>query len=262
MAGNEKRSIVLQERDRQLFQELATLRVADREQLKVVGEFGSVSRVNVRLLQLVRAGLLRRFFLGSGGAGRKALYALTPKAAQLVNVPLRGPRRKHGETLVADFFIEHQLEINRVYCTLKFNPIPVAGAFFRRWVTFTEPIAKAHKVIPDGYFELGTSNGVLSSFLELDLGHESLKVWKEKVRAYLSFAISGEYGRMFGEGRFRVAVIANSERRMQSIRSAIAPMSEKIFWFASLERIRKETLFGPVWLRPQGNRSQPFMENQ
>ncbi len=95
MAGNEKRSIVLQERDRQLFQELATLRVADREQLKVVGEFGSVSRVNVRLLQLVRAGLLRRFFLGSGGAGRKALYALTPKAAQLVNVPLRGPRRKH-----------------------------------------------------------------------------------------------------------------------------------------------------------------------
>lgn len=260
MAGNEKRSIVLQSRDWRLLHELSTLYVADREQLKSAGGFGSISRVNARLLQLVRAGLLRRFFLGSGGAGRKALYALTPKAARLVDVPLRGPRRKHGETLIADFFIEHQLEINRVYCALKFTPIPVAGVLFRRWVTFAEPLTKTHKLIPDGYFELETPRGILSSFLEVDLGHEGLRVWKEKVGAYLNLAISGDYERRFGEPRFRVAVIANSERRMQSIRSAVAPITERIFWFASLERIVKETIFAPVWLRPRGDQSQEFIE--
>lgn len=261
MSGTRKRSIVLQERDRRLLQELSVLRVADREQLKIAGGFGSTSRVNVRLLQLVRAGLLRRFFLGSGGVGRKALYALTPQSAQFVNVPLRGPRRKSGETLVADFFIEHQLEINRLYCALKFNPIPVAGAFFRRWATFSEPLTKAHKLIPDGYFEFGTPYGVASAFLEVDLGHESLKVWKEKVRSYLNFAVSGEHARVFGEARFRVAVVANSERRMQSIRSAVASITEKIFWFTSLERIAKETFFGLIWRRPRGNQSQAFLEN-
>ena len=118
----------------------------------------------------------------------------------------------------------------------------------------------AHKLIPDGYFELGTPTGILSAFLEVDLGNESLKVWEPKGRAYFNLAMSGDGVRMFGQGRFRVAVIANSERRMESVRSAVAPLTEKIFWFASLERIAKETLFCSVWLRPRGSQSQGFME--
>ena len=115
MTGNNGRGIVLQARDRQLLQELAVMRVVDREQAKIVAGFGSTTRANVRLLALTRAGLLRRFFLGAG-AGRKALYAMSAKGAQLVGVPMRGPRRQSDEVLVADFFVQHQLTVNEIYC--------------------------------------------------------------------------------------------------------------------------------------------------
>ena len=133
MTGNNKRrGLVVQPRDRKLLEELAIMRVVDREQAKIVAGFGSTTRANARLLALTRAGLLRRFFLGS----RKSLYALSEKGAQLAEVPLRGPRRRQDETLVADFFIEHQLAINNVYCAVKCGVIPVEGVSFRRWLAF------------------------------------------------------------------------------------------------------------------------------
>ncbi len=92
-------------------------------------------------------------------SGGKALYALSEKGAQLAGVPLRGPRRRQNETLVADFFVEHQLAINDVYCALKFGAIPVAGVSFRRWLAFHEPITEELRLIPDGYVELATPTG-------------------------------------------------------------------------------------------------------
>src|SRR5882724_2210165 len=86
--GNNHRSIVVQERDRHLLRELGVMRVVDREQAKTVAGFGSITRVNARLLALTRAGLLRRFFAGTTAGGAKALYALSAKGAQLIGVPL------------------------------------------------------------------------------------------------------------------------------------------------------------------------------
>ena len=84
MAGNRRVGIVLQERDRRLLAELNVMRVADREQAQTAGGFGSVTRVNARLLALTRAGLLRRFFIGTSGTGQKALYTLSASGAQVV----------------------------------------------------------------------------------------------------------------------------------------------------------------------------------
>src|SRR4051812_39611471 len=97
MVGNDHRRLVLQDRDRHLFRELAVLRVIDREQAKIVAGFASTTRTNARLLALSRAGLLRRFFLGTTGGGQKALYALSQKGATLLDLPYRGPRRKQEE---------------------------------------------------------------------------------------------------------------------------------------------------------------------
>jgi hypothetical protein len=99
MIGNNH--LILQPRDLHLLREVAEMRVLDREQAKIVARFGSTTRANTRLLALVRTGLLRRFFLGSGG-GRRALYALTSRGAQVIGVPLRGPRRPQDALLVAD----------------------------------------------------------------------------------------------------------------------------------------------------------------
>jgi hypothetical protein len=111
MAGNNRRGIVIQERDRRLLRELAVMRVIDREQARCVAGFGSTTQVNARLLGLTRTGLLRRFFLGTKSGGQKALYALSRNGAMLVDVPFRGPRRAQDQVLVADFFITHQLSI-------------------------------------------------------------------------------------------------------------------------------------------------------
>jgi len=135
-----KRGLIVQPRDLDLLRELALMRVADAGQLMRASGFHSKTRINARLLALHRAGLLRRFFLGSGG-GRKALYAISPKGAQMIQVPCRGPRRRGDTTLVADFFVQHQLAVNTVYCDLKFGAIPVEGVRFVHWLAFHEPVA-------------------------------------------------------------------------------------------------------------------------
>jgi hypothetical protein len=254
-----RRGLIVQPRDREILQQLAVMRVADREQVKIAAGFGSTTRVNTRLLALTRAGLLRRFFLGSGG-GRKALYALSAKGAQVAQVPCRGPRRRQDEMLVADYFIQHQLSINAVYCGLKFGRIPVQGVSFVNWLAFHEPLVAGLSLIPDGYVEFAIPTGIDASFIEVDLGHEGLPVWKEKTRHYLQLALSGAYERQFRQPRFRVLVLANSERRLHSIRATVAGITQKIFWFAPLSATGGEKFFGPVWLRPIGEIQQPFFK--
>lgn len=254
MPGTEH--IVLQPRDREFLKELSVMRVIDHAQAKAVAGFGSMDRANKRLLKLTRAGLLRRFFLGSGG-GRKALYALSEKGARSVGVPLRGPRRPHGAVLVADSFVDHQLAVNALYCALKFGALP-EGTAFRRWITFGESITPELRLIPDGYVELASPTAVIAAFIEVDLGNESLRVWREKVRKYLQLAVSGAYGRLFGSERFHVLVAANSARRMESLRRAVSQETQKIFRFVTLEVARTQ-FFGSVWKRPTGDLTEPLI---
>jgi hypothetical protein len=240
-------------------QELALMRVVDREQAKLVGGFGSTTRVNVRLLKLTRAGLLKRFFLGTSASGRKALYTLSQKGATLVQVPKRGPRHRSEESIAADFFIEHQLAVNEIYCGLRYHRRLPEGIFPASFRGFFQPITPGLRLIPDGYAVLNTPSGVIAAFLEVDLGNERLSVWREKVRSYLHLATSGTFEKEFQEHRFRVLVIANSDGRMRSIRKAVLPLSQKVFWFTTLNSIRESGLCNALWVRPPGN-AQPFLE--
>ena len=256
MAGNNGNGMVIQERDVDLLQELSVMRVLDREQAKIVAGFGSTTRVNARLLALTRAGLLRRFFLGTSAGGTKALYALSAKGAQLIGVPLRGPQRRKDEILAADFFVQHQLTVNDMYCALKFGPLPPRVSF-NRWLSFFAPITEGLRLIPDGYAELQAPSGIVAAFLEVDLGHEHLPVWRKKVDSYLQFAMTGNAGTLHRP--FRVLVVAPTDRRVQSIRKVVAEKTLKIFWFASLDVITRDGLFSSAWLRPKGEERLPLI---
>lgn len=258
MDGTE--GIILQPRDLKFFKELSVLSVADHSQTMIVAGFGSVSRANRRLRQLTRAGFLRRFFLGSGG-GRKALYSLSEKGAHAGRVPARGLRRPQGAILSADYFVEHQLQVNSIYCRVKFGSIPVEGISFHRWIAFHESIAPELKLKPDGYVEFRSSSEAVALFLEVDLGTESLAIWKEKTRKYLELALSGTFFRSFGHDRFRVIVVANSERRLESLRKTIRAVTEKIFRFATLETAQTK-FFEPIWGRPNGDQPESLFEQQ
>jgi hypothetical protein len=249
--------MLVQLRDLGFLRLLATLGVVDRDLFMLVAGFHSITRANTRLLQLVRAGLLRRFFLGTGG-GRKALYALSPKGAFLAAVPYRGPRRKKEETLLADYYVQHQLTVNRIYAALAHRPVPVPGVSYGIWLSFYESITPNHRLIPDGYVELTTSAGKLCAFVEVDLGNEGLAVWREKALNYRAFALSGEFAERFHEERFRVLVLVNSERRLKSIRKTVAAVTEKVFWFATLESVNNN-LFAPVWYRAGDDQPRPLV---
>lgn len=243
---------MIQDRDLRLLREIAVLRIVDREQVKRIAGFRSTRRTNSRLLTLARGGLLRRFFLGTEGGGQKALYALSKAGARLVDAPLRGLRRTQNEVLVADFSVMHQLAVNELHCAVRFGPVPASDVQFGKWVSFNEWLEPGTRLIPDGYFEMASGEKILAAFVEVDLGHESLSVWKEKVARYLRYAVSGEFAKRFGQSQFRVLVVANSERRMQSLRAATRSLTEKVFWFSTFEAVIRGGFWSAAWLRPGG----------
>jgi hypothetical protein len=95
--------------------------------------------------------------------------------------------------------------------------------------------------------------------LEVDLGHESQTIWKGKAEHYLQLAISGKYREQFRHERFRVLVVANSERRLHSIRRTVAQITQRIFWFATLTSLGNE-FFAPVWYRPTEHQPTSLIE--
>ncbi|MGA2005708.1 MAG: replication-relaxation family protein [Terriglobales bacterium] len=260
MAIDNKNGLVLQDRDRHLLRELAGLRIIDREQAKLIAGLGSTTRANARLLALTRAGLLKRYFLGTAGPGQKALYGISRKGAVIGNAPYRGLQRRADEPIIADLFVLHQLAVNDLYCSLKYVPIPLPGVTFQRWVHFFQPIVPEIRLIPDGYVEFATEGRPVAAFLEIDRGVETRKTWTEKTERYLQLARTGTFTRLFHKPGFDVLVIANSERRVRSIREAVAPLTTKLFWFSTFEAVRGPAFFGFVWLRPSGENRVSLIE--
>ena len=110
-----------------------------------------------------------------------------------------------------------------------------------------------------GYLELATPSGTVASFLEVDLGTEPLRIWREKVESYLQFARRREHERLLGQEEFGVAVVAHSEKRAESIRQTVAKQIDRIFWFTDFTAIQRDDFFGRVWLRPTGDTRHAFL---
>lgn len=250
MAGNNRTGIVLQERDLRLMEALETMRVINREQAKVVAGFTSTRRANDRLLTLSRAGFLKRAFIGS----REAVYWLPGKALQQ-----RNGKRDDAIAEPAALFLKHQLEINRLHLLVRYSSIPVSGWWFATWQGFQKPLSATIPLIPDGYFELGSAQGFRPAFVEVDLGTEAVPIVAKKAQLYLQLAASGEFSQIFGRNQFRVLVITTSDRRLQNIRQAIAKLTDKIFWFATLDVISPEKFWAASWFRPTGDQLQSLL---
>jgi hypothetical protein len=262
MNGNKATPMILQTRDLEFLKILGTsARIVDREQAMKFAGFSSVTRVNNRLLKLTRNGFLRRYFLGTLKGGSKALYALSPKGADIAGVKNnRAIIRPKDSLLVGDPFVQHQLSVNSVQIAVGYSDLTAFNSSFQGWRDFAEPLSKAIALIPDGYFSVQTPHGVRPAFVEVDQGTESLKVWNKKASLYLQSAISGAFKQIFNLDQFRVLVVANSERRLLSIRKAIQKQTAKIFWFATLEEINRAGLWSPIWLRPEGDHKQALLE--
>ncbi len=262
MNGNKDRSMILQPRDLEFFRVLAaSVRIVDREQAMKFAGFSSVTRINTRLLKLTANGFLRRYFLGTLKGGSKALYTLSPKGAAAASIRNnRAVIRPKESLLIGDPFVQHQLNINATHIAARYSDLSAFNSSFQFWRDFTGPLSKVIPLIPDGYFSIQTPQGMRPAFIEVDQGTESLKVWTKKASLYLQLALSGTFKQLFQHEQFRVLVMANSARRLLSIRSAVQKQTTKIFWFATLEEINRTGLWSPIWFRPEGDQKQALFE--
>lgn len=258
MTGNSAKSgLILTARDERLLHLLVDLRIADRDQIAKGCGFTSVTRVNARLLKLVQAGLLRRFFVGTRAGGMKGIYSLSARSARQfagAGTPLQ---RAAESILSGDAFVSHQLAINEIHLALRFD-LP-AQARFTKWLRLRRPISKTHLLIPDGYCELEVRAESVPVFLEVDLGTEKLSVLDGKFGTYLALALSGEFVRVFGRNRFRVLVVTESERRLENLRVLAGKHTTKLFWFSTLEAIKRSGPFAAIWKRPEGSQCVPLI---
>lgn len=259
MAGNSAATrMVLQARDRRLLGELHALRVARREDAATVAAFGSVTRVNARLLALTRAGYLRRVAAASERGGRQYLYIVTRRGAAeagvaYVPVPLKARTLVGGQPS-----FEHQLRLNALYLRLA-HGLPAGSPVMAAWRTFSAEVAPGLRLIPDAYFELDTAKGPLSVFVEIDQGTESHRVWRGKVEAYMQLAASGAFGARFRRDRFRVAVVVPSVRRVRTLQRTVAALTTKLFWLATHDAASGDDPLGPTWYRPSRPDPEPFI---
>jgi len=253
MTGSRRVGTVLQKRDLHLLSEVGVMRIIDRESAKAAAKFGSTTRANTRLLALTRACLLRRFFVGTVGSGRKAIYTLSAKGRALVAAKLGGINRASGRLVVGDAFVEHQTGINEIYLALKYRSALTSASRLSRWLTFCQSISDAVKLTPDAYLEIRAGDTLRAMFLEVDLGTEALSEWEKKASYYLQLAVSGEFLKRFRQPQFRVLVVANSDRRIANIRATVARSTDKIFWFTTFETINRDGFWSPIWLRPTGD---------
>jgi len=246
-------------RDLALFRALALARVLDADQVATVCKFRSVRRTNRRLLKLVRAGLLRRWFIGSSTGGPKALYGLSPQSAALIG-EARGTlvHWKRDAVLTGNLFLTHQQAVNEMLIQVRFQPLP-PDFVCERWTNFHEPISRSVPLMPDGYFEVRQRDTVFPMFLEMDLGTETSKAWRRKAELYLKFALGGEFERIFLVKRFQVLVVLPSTRRMEAVRETIAKRTEKLFWLSTRDQVRSEGFMAPIWLRPVGHAKVPLV---
>ena len=249
MTGNRIYGAIVQERDILLFRELGTLRVVDREMAKVAAGFRSTTRVNERLLKLTRLGLLRRFFAPSENGAMKAVYGLTPKSAALVDVTTADFSIVTKGRVSRSAFLEHQMRVNEVYLQAKFRPHP-EGLAFLRWISSRHSLAASVPLVPDGYLEIQTPTGIRSQFIEIDLGTESSKAIAAKAEKYLQLAITGKFQEIFKRSRFQVLLITTGPKRLASVRQSVSRVTDKIFWFSTLDAVSKQGLWSPIWQRP------------
>ena len=249
--------LLLQQRDLTLLKTLSLLRIVDREQARVICGFNSLTRVNSRLLKLTRAGLLKRFFFVGELGGKRAVYSLSRKGADLIGIPTAGLNRPQDSFLIGDRYTAHTLAVGQVYCMAFCTGSDAATA--ENWQGFQKAVSPAVPVVPDGYFEIHTKAIVRPMFLEVDLGTEGLPVWNKKIMQYRQLAASGEFERLFSRPRFAVLVVAASERRMHSLRKETSQITSKLFYFSTLHRIEQQGFWSASWFRPEGEQTQPLI---
>lgn len=191
-------------RDIALLRLLAFLMVMSRDQILKFGLFTSVTRLNTRLRQLIKLGLIRRldtsFFTQS-------LYILGPKAHEVLTGQEASLAKSRS---VSPRFIQHALTVTDVRLALTGR----SDGEWRYEQTLWRklPGLDTYEIRPDGLLI-----GKVPIFVEVDLGHVSLPKFRKKLVAYRALALSGSCQYLYGFSDFRLLVVTTGKLRSRHL---------------------------------------------
>jgi hypothetical protein len=234
--------------------------------------FPSSQAANVRLRRLWENGYVERYFLPTliFHGSSEALYMLDRKGADIVSVGmgierakvLQGMRYLKWKTGTSSFL----LTLDHTLATAEFRiafeeaviehpemrhcgwiPERLCQEEYRHW-NHTEGKVKG-KFRPDGFSQYEYQDRLFSFFVEVDLATMSNKAFAGKVQRYLDYSKSGRYQDRFGTRFFRVLVATVGSERLKNLKQTTEKLTDNIFWFTTLENIRREKFFGKVWHR-------------
>jgi protein involved in plasmid replication-relaxation len=249
------RRVIVQARDRNLFNALSDLRMADRLQVMRLAPFGSASRANIRLLSLIKEGYLERIFIGTRDNGRKAVYSLSAQGATVVGKPGRASIGR-PQRVFKELFAEHQIFVTETALAIKAVPPPYSVG---KIVCPERAVSGDIPLIPDAYAEVRGPKGVIALYIEVDMGTENAKLWRVKAERYRQLAVSGAFEQLTGHQRFHVLVLATTDSRVESLRRVVSGVTSKLFWFASFEIIKSGHFWSRAWFRPSGEEKVPLL---
>jgi hypothetical protein len=260
-AGRQAPRIQLTDRDRAILYDCFHHRFLPAS-LLCERHFGSITRARTRLRLLFHHGYLDRTFPPTAGpATAEAVYSLGPAAAAelaaaygLDPADVRRRRKK-----VEPLFAAHQLLITRFRLAIGHAGAP-HGVAVKGWrdeadalLDFEARTLKGQlervRLTPDGLGWIESKRARFAFCLEADRGTMTVGRVQQKFERYLYAQAAGAVRALIGADRFRVLVVAPSERRLQSLAAAAVRAGSPNAWLATEEALAADPVLDPVWTR-------------
>lgn len=261
-------------RDVRIVSAVCDMRFLTREQIQqLLFSPSTASYCKRRLALLYHNAYLDRIYVPSMNAfgSTKAIYVLAPKGASVVardrKVEVRELEWRPGHNDRELYFLRHTLAVNdfRISVTLAAATRGLSLAWtderalrrreMKDYVRDPAHHGRRLAVVPDGYFTLHDGERTSAFALEIDRATVEEKPFKDKIRAYGEWKVTGAYERRYGTKSLRVlwvvADVTRDSTRLERIKCwCEAEGGRSLFWFAMLDDLTAETiLVAPVWLK-------------
>lgn len=267
--------MILQHRDKEIIKTVYAFRVISRQQIQQMFGINGTRRINQLLRKLYDHKYLSRCFLHNMHGIAKAIYYLGPHGAVLVaeelGVDLNVIKRKRKATSkLHELFLNHALGLNDIRITFNIGIKNYPEMDLERWINDNDCHQEYHVSVhgetvirrfrPDGYFRIVYQGKLLSCFVEFDRSTMTIGRFVGKAQSYIDFGSLGYYQKRFGVRYFRVLVVTKTAERLDNLKTAVEKVTDKLFWFTTIDRITPDTVFAPVWQRVGKHQLYPLIE--
>lgn len=193
-------------RDKVMLSDMALSHVLARDSILSLGYYTSVTRLNTRLRQLIKVGLVKRIetpFFGQG------LYCVGPAAADLLEPRIWSLVRHRSDS---PRFLRHALMTTFVRVALIAKGATDWRFEQQLWTSFNHG-GRELEVRPDGLVRLGDA----PCAVEVDMGQVSTSKFAVKLAAYEAFQRSGACAQQWRVDSFRIFVATTCPSRAEAL---------------------------------------------